>query len=94
MQQFVYMAIVVSFFIDRVPLMRPQVPLSIFDADDPQMSRWVDAMACHGGGGGPRVNYGLAFFRLLRSQLFMLEDYAYVRTNIRDDPDLPLPYGD
>ena len=56
--------------------MRPQVPVSNLVAEDPQIIRWVDSMACHGGSGGPRVTCGLSFFHCLRSQLLMVEDYA------------------
>ena len=52
--------------------MIPQVPLSRIDVEDPQMSIWVEAMALHGGGGGPRVSYGAVFFFLLRGQLLMV----------------------
>ena len=73
--------------------MRPQVPLSRLDVKDPKMSRWVDAMAGQHNGGGPRVTYGPTFFRWLRSQLLMVEDYTYAGTNFREDPDLPLLDG-
>jgi hypothetical protein len=58
---------------------------------DPQMKRWVDLMARHGG--VPTITYGPAFFQWLRDQLVMIEDYAYVRTDFHGDPDLALPEG-
>ena len=57
------------------------------------MNKWVDAMACHGGGGGPKVTYGPVFFHWLRSQLLMVENYAYAGEYLKDDPDLPLLEG-
>jgi hypothetical protein len=58
---------------------------------DPQMKIWVDLMARHGG--VPIVKYDQAFFQWLRDQLIMVEDYAYVGTDFRGDPDLALPEG-
>ena len=34
-----------------------------------------------------------AFFRWLRDQILMVEDYAYACINLTSDPDLPLPPG-
>ena len=45
------------------------------------------------GAGRGRVKFGDPFFRWLRDQMLMVEDYAYVGTNFTDDPDLPLPPG-
>jgi hypothetical protein len=58
---------------------------------DPQMKRWVDLMACHGG--VPTITYDPIFFECLRGQLVMVEDYAYARTEFHDDPNLALPEG-
>ena len=38
-----------------------------------------------------RVNFGDPFFRWLRDQMVMVEDYAYAGTDFTGDPDLPLP---
>ena len=34
------------------------------------------------------------FFRWLRRQLIVVEDWPYAGTNFTGDPDLPLPEGD
>ena len=65
LNKFGYGTIVMSFFLERIPLMRPQVPLSKLDVEDPWMSRCGDAMALHGGGGGTKVTYGSVFFHWL-----------------------------
>ena len=59
---------------------------------DPHMLRWVRIMAKLGAGRG-KVTFGSPFFRWLSDQILMVEDYAYVGTDFRGDPDLPLPPG-
>ena len=49
-------------------------------------------MACTGAGRG-RVKFGDPFFRWLRDQILMVEDYAYAGTDFTRDPDLPHPPG-
>ena len=45
------------------------------------------------GGGRVKVKYDAGFFYWLDDQILMIEDYAYVGTDFRGDPDLPLPPG-
>ena len=45
----------------------------------------------HIGAGRGKVKFGDPFFRWLRDQILMVEDYAYAGTNFTGDPDLPLP---
>ena len=47
----------------------------------------------HTGAGGGKLKFGDPFFRLLRNQILMVEDYAYVGTDFHGDIDLPLPPG-
>ena len=44
--------------------------------------------ACRG-----RVKFGDLFFRWLRNQMFVVEDYAYAGTDFLGDPNLPLLPG-
>ena len=59
---------------------------------DPRMLRWVEFMA-RIGGGEAKVKFEAPFFCWLSDQILMIEDYAYVGTDIQGDPDLPLPPG-
>ena len=43
--------------------------------------------------GRGRVKFGDPFFRWLRDQMLMVEDYAYVGIDFTGDPDLPLLPG-
>ena len=54
------------------------------------MLRWVQVMARTGVGRG-KVKFGDPFFRCLRDQLLMVEDYAYVGIDFSGDLDLFLP---
>ena len=45
------------------------------------------------GVGRGKVKFGDPFFRWLRDQILMVEDYAYVGTKFSGDPDLLLPPG-
>jgi hypothetical protein len=46
---------------------------------------------CHGG--GPIVSYDEKFFKWLKKQLIMIEDYAYTGMDFRGDPDIVLLEG-
>ena len=61
---FGYGALVVSFILQGVPHMRPQVTMSRLKPEDPNMLRWVYIMTCHGGR-GPKVVYGSSFIVLM-----------------------------
>jgi hypothetical protein len=91
LKQFGYGSILVSFFLERVPVLRLQVEWGIPTPQDPWMKIWVDLMARHGG--VPIVKYDEVFFQWLRNQLIMVEDYAYAGMDFRGDPDLALPEG-
>ena len=73
--------------------MRPQVTITRFKSEDPRMIAWVIAMP-RLGGKGPKVNYGSDFFRWLRNQLLMVEDFSYKGPDFQNDPELVLPKGE
>ena len=54
------------------------------------MLRWVRIMA-HMGAVKGKVKFGARYFRWFNDQILMIEDYTYVGTDFRGDPDLPLP---
>ena len=72
--------------------MRPQMVFTEMRARDPRMLRWVQIMACTRAYRG-EVKFSDPFFRWLRDQILIMEDYAYAGTNFNEDPDLPLPPG-
>ena len=93
MKQFGFGSILACFFFEQVPQLRPQVVFIELRVRDPRMLRWVQIMARKGAGRG-KVKFGDPFFRQLRDQLLMVEDYAYAGTDFSGDPDLLLPPGE
>ena len=93
LKQFGYRAVVVSFILQRVPHMRPQVTITRLDPEDPRILAWVTTMP-RLGGEGPKFNYNSGFFRWLRNQLLMVEDYAYEGADFRNGSELVLPKGE
>ena len=60
----------VSFFLERVHVLRLQVEWAIPAPQDLRMKRWVDLMARHGG--DHIVMYDDVFFQWSRTQLLMV----------------------
>jgi hypothetical protein len=91
LNQFGYMSILVSFFLERVPHLLLQVEWGIMTPQDPRMKRWCNLMARHVA--SPIVKYNDVLFDWLRPQLLMVDDYAYADLEFRGDRDLVLPKG-
>jgi hypothetical protein len=53
------------------------------------MKRWVGLMTHHGG--YPIVSYDENFFKWMKKQLIMVEDYAYEGMDFQGGPNLILP---
>jgi hypothetical protein len=76
LNKFGYRSLLVSFFLDRVPLLRLQVEWGLSAPQDPRMFRWCNLMARHVV--GPIIKYNDSFFDWLWPQMLMVDDYAYV----------------
>ena len=61
MKKFDYGTILVSFFSETVPHLRPQVAFTELRERDPRMIGWVEIMVLHGGGGS-KMKYMTEFF--------------------------------
>jgi hypothetical protein len=86
LKQFGYGSLLVSFFLERVPVFQLQVEWNLPGPRDPRMLRWCRLMARHVA--GPIVKYDDIFFDWLQNQMLMVDDYAYARLDFRGDPDL------
>jgi hypothetical protein len=89
LKQFRYRSIVVSFFLERVPLLLLQVDWGLPAPRDPRMMRWCNLMVQHVV--GPIIKYNYSFFDWLRPQVMMIDDYAYADLDFRGNLDLVLP---
>jgi hypothetical protein len=88
LKQFGYRSLLVSLFLERVPLLRLQVDWGLPAPEDLRMLRWCNLVALHVA--GPIIRYNDAFFEWLRPQILMIDDYSYAGLDFRGDPDLAL----
>jgi hypothetical protein len=89
LKQFRYGSLLVSFFLEHVPLLRLQVEWNLPAPRDPRMLSWCRLMARHVA--GPIIKYDDTFFDWLQPQMLMVDDYAYAGLDFRGDMDLALP---
>jgi hypothetical protein len=89
LKQFGYGSLLVSFFLEWVPLLRLQVECNLPAPRDPWMLRWCQRMARHVS--GPIIKYDDTFFDWLQPQMLMVDDYTYVGLDFRGDMYLELP---
>jgi hypothetical protein len=92
LKQFGYGSLLVSFFLERVPLLRLQVEWGLLAPQDSRMLRWCNFMARHVA--GPIIKYNDSFFNWLQPWMLIIDDYAYTSLDFRGDPDLALPKND
>jgi hypothetical protein len=91
LKPFRYRSILVSFFLERVPVLCLQVEWGITTPHDPRMKRWVDLMARHAV--GHIIKYNNVLFEWLRTQMIMVDDYAYTGLDFYGDTELALSEG-
>jgi hypothetical protein len=70
----------------------PRVEIILRGPRDPTMARWIEVMRPQEGGRVP-TPYNDDFFYWWRWHVIALNDYPYIETNFRGDPDMPLPLG-
>ena len=93
LKQFGYGSILVSFILERLPIFQGQGAIVAEPIPrEPRMDRWAALMPRLGE--GQQMSWRLEFFRWLRRQLIIVEDWPYVGTDFTGDSDLPLPEGD
>ena len=92
-KQFGYGSIVVSFFLERLPLFQIQGAVVADPLPrEPRMTRWATLMPR--GGGGQQMAWRPEFFIWLQHQLIVVEDWPYAGTDFTGDPNQPLPEGE
>jgi hypothetical protein len=88
-KQFGYGSFLVSFFLERIPGMQPQIALPVRPAREPRMERWTNLSPRL----GPDSEFKFTndFFTWLRRQLIVIEDFPYAVVYFRGSMDLVLP---
>jgi hypothetical protein len=82
----------VSFFLEWVPQMQPQVALIACPATEPHMERWT-SLSPRLGNEPSAFRFTVDFFAWWRRQLVVIEDFPYVGVDFRGSADLVLPEG-
>jgi hypothetical protein len=91
-KQFGYGSFLVSFFLERIPQMQPQIALAVRPVDEPRMERWTSL--------SPRLvsesefHFTGDFFAWLRRQYLWIEDFPYAEVDFRGSMDLIFPAGE
>jgi hypothetical protein len=91
-KQFGYGSFLVSFFLERIPQMQPQIALAVRPVDEPRMERWTSL--------SPRLVsesefcFTGDFFAWLRQQFLWIEDFPYADVDFCGSMDLILPEGE
>ena len=95
LKTFGYGPIVVSFALERVPMLIPQqLTVDILGPREPKLVRWVAVMARYPDEGAVVVRFSDSYFHWLEDQVFSFQDFPYARVDFRGDPDMVLPQGE
>ena len=95
LKTFGYGPLVVSFSLERVPMLIPQhLTVPVGAPREPKLTRWVAVMARHPDEGAAVVRFPDGYFRWIESQVFAIQDFPYVGMDFRNDPDMVLPQGE
>jgi hypothetical protein len=91
-KQFGYGSFLVSFFLERIHQMQPQITLVVRPVDEPRMEKWTSL--------SPRLvsefefHFTGNFFAWLRRQFLWIEDFPNADVDFRGSMDLILPEGE
>ena len=95
LKTFGYGPIVVSFALERVPMLIPQqLTVDILGPREPKLIRWVAVMARHPDEGAAVVRFSDSYFDWLEGQRFVIQYFPYAGMDFRGSPDMVLPQGE
>jgi len=95
LKTFGYGPLVVSFALERVPMLIPQhLTVEIGAPREPKLTHWVTVMTRHPDEGARVVRFTPEYFHWLEHQVFAIQDFPYARVDFRGDPDMVLPAGE
>jgi hypothetical protein len=88
-KQFGYGSFLVSFFLEHIPGMQPQIALPVQPTREPHMERWTNLSPRLGP--DSEFRFTSDFFAWLRRQLIVIEDFPYAGVDFWGSMDLVLP---
>jgi hypothetical protein len=91
-KQFGYKSFLVSFFLERVPQMQPQVPLISCPTIEPRMEQWM-SLSSRLGNEPLTFLFTIDFFAWWGRQLVVIEDFPYAGVEFRGNANLVLLEG-
>ena len=95
LKTFGYGPLVVSFVLERVPMLIPQqLTVEVGPPREPKLMRWVAVMARHPDEGTEVVRFRPKYFHWLENQVFSIQDFPYAGVDFHGDPDMILPPGE
>jgi hypothetical protein len=89
--EFCYASFLCCFFFERVPTLRPRVPVRAGLPSEPRMMRWGQMMPR--AGGGVRGYFTEDFYQQWEQMPLVIEDYPYAGMDYRGDPEMPRAPG-
>jgi hypothetical protein len=90
-KKFGYGSFLVSFFLEQIPQMQPQIALVARPMIEPQMERWTSLSPRLGT--DSEFKFTTDFFAWLRCHLIIIEDFPYARVYFRGSLELALLEG-
>ena len=93
-KHFGYGTILMTFFFEKIPVLRPRVISTISSPRDPIIACQADMMKKLGGSEVPRTTWYDELFQWWREQIITVDEYPYAGMDFRGDPDLVLPPGE
>jgi hypothetical protein len=91
--EFAFGSILVAFFLERVPMLRPRVLLEAPGVREPRLRRWSEILVRHGGGEGGHY-FTAEAAQIWRQMPQVILQFPYAGVDFRGDPDMVLPPGE
>jgi hypothetical protein len=91
--EFAFGSILVAFFLERVPMLRPRVLLDAPGVREPRLMRWSQILIRHGGGEGGHY-FTAEAAQIWRQMPQVILQFPYAGVDFRGDPDMVLPPGE
>jgi hypothetical protein len=91
--EFAFASILVAFFLERVPALRPRVVLEIPAVQHPRL-RWWSEILVRGGGGEGGHYFSEEVAQIWRQTPQFILRFPYAGVDFRRDPDIVLPPGE